>query len=535
MEFNRRSFWGWGYADEVLPADVVARFRGVIEQTFNLEITERPEPSLDEVKLRPPRFPLLDSIASLCTDAKFDRAAHTFGKAYRDVVRALDGRFDDPPDYIAYPENEDDVVALMKFCTDEGIALIPYGGGSSVVGGTEGRGLDSARGVICCDLHRLDKVLHVDPISRTARMQSGMYGPQVEAALKPHGLTLRHYPQSFEFSTLGGWIATRSGGHFATLYTHIDEFVQSLRMVTPGGVIRTRPLPGAGDGPDPNRLVVGSEGIFGIITEATMRLQNIPTHRASTTVRFADTDNAVEAVRRISQSGLHPSNLRLISPLEAFAMGIGDGQAAMVLLGFESHDHPQDAKLERALAIATDLGGKRKNAPSSDSGEERSTDVWKNNFIRAPYLRDRMVRAGMIMETFETATTWDHFEEFHRVVFEKTATAAFEQCGNAIVFWRFTHVYPDGPAVYYTVVAPGRRGEELAQWDAIKRAASDAIIEQGGPITHHHAVGRDHQPWFERQHGPVVLDALRRLKDGFDPAGIMNPGVLLRAPEAKDD
>lgn len=534
MDWSRRNVFGWGYTDESVPEDMKRRYTRLLDQAFGGWSPRAMEPPrVESLRLRPPRFALPASLAAFCTEAAFDRANHTFGKAFRDVVRALRGTFDNPPDHVAYPRDEADIEALMAFCVETNVALIPFGGGSSVVGGVEARVGEGYRGAISCDLHRLDRVLAVDPVSRTARVQAGIYGPALADALRPHGLVLRHYPQSFEFSTLGGWIATRAGGHFATLFTHIDEFVQSLRMVTPSGVWQTRPLPGAGDGPDPNRLAVGSEGAFGVITEATIRVQTIPRFKDAASVRFVEQEAAVEAVRVIAQSGLHPANCCLISALEAFSMGIGDGATTVLLLGFESHDHPPTESLRRAVEIAVEHGGEPDASGLVAESDEPGADTgarWKDRFIRAPYVRDWLARSGVITETFETATTWDRFAAFHDAVIGATVESVMKVCGAGFVFWRFTHVYADGPVVYYTVVAPGREGAEIEQWDAIKAAASDAIIANGGPITHHHAVGRDHRPWFEAQRDPLFGRALESVKSTLDPSWVMNPGALLRTP-----
>ena len=540
MEDARRSFWGWGYADETLPDTFVENFKAMVMAVFEMsELVEQPPPHIEDISLRPPRFALPESMGDFCVDTPLDRAGHTFGKSLRDVLRALNRQFDNPPDYVAYPRTEEDIRQLMAFCASQTIALIPYGGGSSVVGGVA-QPAGGYRGSISCDMRRFDKIISVNPAARTARIQAGIYGPALENGLKKHGLTLRHFPQSFEFSTLGGWIATRAGGHFSTLYTHIDEFVEAVRMITPEGVFETRELPGTGDGPDANRLLIGSEGIFGIITEATMRLQTIPTMRASASVAFAHEKSGVDAVRHISQSGLYPANCRLVSPLESFSMGIGDGSHAVLLLGFESHDHPQDVKLARALEICGQYNGtwadkdvRTSQTPSEASGASVS-QRWKDNFLRAPYMRDVLARCGVITETFETAVTWDRFDAFHSRVQADTQAAVNDLCGKGLVMWRFTHIYPDGPTIYYTVVAPGKRGEEIHQWDAVKKAASDAIIANGGTITHHHAVGRDHRPWYEKSRPAMMGKVLGRVKQALDPKWILNPEVLIAPEQLKD-
>src|SRR5205085_4196002 len=335
---------------------------------------------------------------------------------------------------------------------------------------------------------------------RAARIEGGVYGPALEAQLKPHGLTLRHFPQSFEYSTLGGWIATRSGGHFATLYTHIDDLVESLRVVTPSGVIETRRLPGSGAGPSPDRLLIGSEGTLGIITQAWMRLQERPRFRAGGAVRFADFFTAAQALRKIAQAGLYPANCRILDPQEALNTGAADGSVAIMVLAFESADHPLDAWMTRALECCADHGGRPELATGADAHREGAAGRWRNAFIRMPYLIERTIRLGVVNDTFETAITWDRFEAFHDSVKAATERAILDATGRrGEVTCRCTHVYPDGPAPYFTFHALGRHGELLKQWTAIKSAALDAVIAGGGTVTHHHAVGRGHRPWYDRQ------------------------------------
>ncbi len=489
-------------------------------------------PRIEELALPAPRLTPPAALAGCCSTAPVDRAAHAYGKSFRDVVRALRREYPHPPDVVAWPSSEAEVTAILDWCSEVGAAAIPYGGGSSVVGGVEPN-LDARyRGAVSLDLSRLDRVLEVDRTSRAARIQAGVLGPALEEQLRPHGLTLRHFPQSFEFSSLGGWIATRSGGHYATLYTHIDDFVQALRVVTPGGIVETRRLPGSGAGPSPDRLFIGSEGILGVITEAWMRLQDRPTFRASAAVTYADFAAGAAAARAVAQAGLYPSNCRLLDPGEAATSGAGSGEEAVLLLAFESADHRLDAWMQRALECAADNGGRvppdaGRTRTAGEGAREGAAGAWRKSFLDAPYLRDALVTMGMISETFETAVTWDRFPAFHAGVLEATGNALRAVCGAGQVTCRFTHVYPDGPAPYYTVIAPGRRGAELEQWAAVKRAAADAIIRLGGTITHHHAVGRDHRPWYDRERPDGFAAALTAAKATLDPAGILNPGVLI--------
>ena len=266
---------------------------------------------------------------------------------------------------VAHPRDEDELEAVLEWCQSANAAVIPFGGGTSVVGGVEARVGDRYDGAVAIDLKAMDRVLEVDPVSRAARIQAGATGPRLEEQLAEHGLTLRHFPQSFEFSTLGGWIATRAGGHFATLYTHIDDLVESVRALTPAGAWESRRLPGSGAGPSPDRLLIGSEGTLGLITEAWVRVQAKPTHRASTSVRFASFATGAEAVRAIAQSGLYPSNCRLIDPAEAKLTTGGDGEHALLVLGFESADHDLDAWMGRALELCREHGGEW-DAPSAE-------------------------------------------------------------------------------------------------------------------------------------------------------------------------
>src|SRR5882757_4738546 len=290
---------------------------------------------------------------------RYDRVSHSLGKAYRDVVRGFRGEFPNPPDLVAYPESPEDVDIVLNYCADEKAAAIPYGGGTSVVGGVEARLEDPYyEGVVSIDLTRMDRVLEVDPISMAARIQAGATGPRLEDQLREHGLTLRHFPQSFEYSTLGGWIATRAGGHFATVLTHVEDLVESARAITPRGSWESRRLPASGAGPSPDRLLAGSEGVLGVISEAWMRVRPRPEFKASAPVEFDDFLAGAAAVRAVAQSGLSPANCRLLDPGEAELTGAGDGSAALLILGFESASVPVEERLAQALGLARQHGGR---------------------------------------------------------------------------------------------------------------------------------------------------------------------------------
>ncbi len=540
---RRLKHWGWGYEDQQRPQAEVEQAATGIREMLGFGGEAVAAVPLEQASIRPPR--LKPPSGDLFTDDLHQRAVHGLGKAYRDVVRGHRGEFPCPPDLVAFPTDEAGVAEVLEHAADWGAAVIPFGGGTSVVGGVEPRLEDADRPTVSLDLGGLDSVFEVDRESLAARIGAGMKGPALEDRLRAEGLTLRHYPQSFEYSTLGGWIATRAGGHFATGETHIDDLVESVRAITPAGEWQSRRLPGSGAGPSPDRMLIGSEGILGVITEAWMRVRPRPVFRASATIEFADfAPAAAGAVRAIAQSRLGPSNCRLIDPLEAATMGAGDGSATLLLLGFESADVPVERLLDQAIEIAAGHGGNvaaRKISQPGDPGREpgdgeqsSGADLWRNAFLMAPYLRDTFVSCGVLSETFESAVTWDRFEQFHSEVSEATRRAVAEVSGarpegegSPRISCRLTHVYPDGAAPYFTVIAPAVRGGEVEQWDEVKQAASEAIIASGGTITHHHAVGRDHRPWYDRQRPDAFAAALTAAKARLDPSAMLNPGVLV--------
>jgi alkyldihydroxyacetonephosphate synthase len=531
-----RKHWGWGFEDQqpslddlkAAAADIRGRlgFGGEAREPVPLEAVELPEP-----RLAPPA-----SLANIVSDDKRERVSHALGKAYTDVARGFHGRFDNAPDLVARPRDEAEVAAVLGWCADANAAAIPYGGGTSVVGGVEPRVGDAYAAAVSVDLGELDRVLEVDPVSRAARIQAGTLGPSLNDQLGEHGLTLRHFPQSFEYSTLGGWIATRAGGHFATVWTHIDDLVESVRAITPSGAWESRRLPGSGAGPSPDRMLIGSEGILGVITEAWVRVHERPEHKLSCAVKFESFAAGAEAVRALAQSALNPANCRLLDETESAVTSASEDGRATLVLGFESPHLPVDVLMDQALELAGDHGGepgevRGKRKPDEGSGD--AVGAWRGAFLAAPYLRDTFVAVGVLSDTFETAITWDRFGDFHANVIEAARAAVADASpsgdgeGPPKVMCRFTHVYPDGPAPYFTILAPARRGEEAEQWNEIKAAVSEVVIDAGGTITHHHAVGRDHRPWYDRQRPGPFAEALRAAKRAVDPAAVLNPGVLI--------
>lgn len=526
-----RKFWGWGYDDELLSSEEENNIDQRIAKTFQLDHVERIEiPKISDIDINKPLFSIPSSLKKILSDDKLERLNHAYGKSFPDSARSILGDFSSPPDYVAFPDTQNEITSILDWASENNVAVIPYGGGSSVCGGVETNVGSDYAGVISLDMKNINSILEIDKTSRTALIEGGILGPHLEAQLKEHDLTMRHYPQSFEFSSLGGWIATRSGGHYATLYTHIDDFVESLKMITPSGSFETRRLPGSGAGPSPDRFAIGSEGIMGVITEASMRLQNRPTFRSSCTVEFINYEDALKALRLISQSGLFPSNCRLLDANEALFNGAGDGKSHLLILAFESADHDKKASLERALEIAKDNKGNFE-VPGQDSQAHRSgsSGTWRNSFIKAPYLRESFTRRGIIQDTFETSITWDKSKDFIQAVKDDTSKAILEITGKpSLVTCRITHSYPDGLAPYFTFGAYATPSTMIDTWKEIKCATNEICVSKGGTVTHHHAVGRDHRPnGYDIQRDDLFSKVLIEAKAALDPKGIMNPGVLI--------
>lgn len=528
-----RSHWGWGWSDRFAAAEARQAIAAQLEGVLGIPAHPPVEPvPLTDVVISPSRVPAPAHL-SFVTDDREARIRHTYGRSYPDLVRAFRGDFSPAPDLVASPSTEADVQATLTWASAHRVAVIPYGGGTSVVRGIEPDVGPAYTGTLSLDLECLNQVLEVDQTSLAARIQAGVRGPALEEQLAPHGLTLRHFPQSFEFSTLGGWIATRAGGHFATVHTHIDDFVEGLTVITPQGRVQTRRLPASGAGPSPDRLWMGSEGMLGVITEAWMRVQRRPRWRSTANATFTDWDAAVGAVRDLAQGNLHPANCRLLDKREAMLHGVRLDGTHVLILGFESADHDTTSAMEAALAVVSRHGGAcpegaRHSDDGAATGRGGDAGAWRQAFFDGPYLQTSLVSLGVTVDTFETACTWDAFPALHEAVVRDVRDAIQQATGRrGFVSCRFTHVYPDGVAPYYTFVATGPQGEELQTWTTIKTAASEALLRHGGTITHHHAVGRLHQPWYTRQRPDLFADVLVSAKATLDPEGILNPGVLI--------
>jgi alkyldihydroxyacetonephosphate synthase len=530
-------WWGWGRTDERrrLPEPAVDALRSELG-----ELEERPPVELEEVELREPKAlpgAVVEAVGERnVLTAPEDRLRHASGKSYPDLVRLRSGALEDAPDAVLCPEGAEHVARALKACAAEGVAVVPFGGGTSVVGG-----VDPVRGsfdrVVSLDLRRL-RAVEVDRLSLTALLGPGLRGPQAEAALGAAGVTLGHFPQSFEYATVGGFAATRSAGQASSGYGRFDDVVTSVRLVSPAGELRTLETPHTAAGPALRELVLGSEGVLGVITEVGVRVRPSPEARRYEAWMLPDFESGAETVRALAQRDALPDVIRLSDREEtrvAMAMagqgGIATGlldrylrlrsraDGCIVVTGWEG----EREAVGRRRALASRL----LRAGEAVSLGQAPGRAWERGRYEAPYLRDELLGLGVMVETLETSHTWSRLGELHAGVTRAIAGALEDQGTPGLVLCHVSHVYPDGASLYFTFMARQRRGKEIAQWRAVKAAASDAIVEAGGTVTHHHAVGRDHAPYMRAEVGELGLDVLRSVKEQLDPAGIMNPGKLL--------
>lgn len=462
------------------------------------------------------------------------RVRHTRGKSTADLLRIRAGDAADAPDAVVAPGSHDEVLQVLAECSERRVAVVPFGGGTSVVGGLTpalgGAGQGRYAGVVVLDLHRMDGLAAVDPVSRTATLEPGLLGPRAEASLREHGFTLGHYPQSYEWASVGGYAATRSSGQASAGYGRFDDMVVGLRLATPRGGLRLGRAPKAAAGPDLRQLVLGSEGVLGVVTAVTVEVRPAPEATAYEGWRLPGFEAGLTAVRRLAQDGPLPTVLRLSDEAET-AVGLADpggltaaggGRAGdtgcLLVAGYEGTAAGVADRRDRVAAVLRDAGAE----PLGSGPGER----WERGRFAAPYLRDALLDAGAFAETLETATFWSNLPRLYGAV-RDTLTAELTDAGTPpLVLCHVSHVYPSGASLYFTVVS-ARRDDPVGDWARVKAAAGDAIVDAGGTISHHHGVGTEHREWLAAEAGPLGVAALRAVKNAFDPAGILNPGVLI--------
>jgi alkyldihydroxyacetonephosphate synthase len=548
---TRWNGWGWSRAHDPIEGRE-AVWPWIADVLGVSELPRTPPKRLEEVELRPSRLgggvrAALTAIVGEAgvRDDVFERASHARGKSYFDLLHLRAGRLDDAPDAVIYPRKADEVVRVLQWAEEKCVALVPFAGGSSVVGGVTGSpgGFDA---VAALDLTAMNRLIELDEVSLTATAEAGIYGSDLEAALNARGFKHGHHPQSFEFSTLGGWIAARGAGQQSNAYGRAEDWFAGCAFATAQGVWRLPALPASAAGPDLRALIAGSEGAFGVITQATVRIHRLPEVSDYTAFLFADFASGAAAVRHIIQAALPVATMRLSDPDETFffqafakagqtpgfkdrlqaqylrTMGMGERPCALIL-GFEGEKDLVTFARGAARRIIRTSGG-----IAVGRGPAKR---WYQGRFHGPYLRDPLMDRALGVDTLETATSWSNIARLHRAVRERLDQAmratAPAQGARGLVFAHISHSYHDGASLYFTYIFPRDLGDEIGQWKRIKAAASDAITANGGTISHHHGVGEDHRPWLEAEKGAIGIGVLRAIKRELDPAGIMNPGKLL--------
>ncbi len=531
-------WWGWG--DPAITPELDQEARAVLEEELGeLSAWDRPS-SPEEVDI-PAAQGLPDAIGdavgadNVLTGAE-DRVRHAVGKGYADLARLRRASLEAAPDAVVLPADDAELARLLEICSAEGIAVVPFGAGSSVVGGVEPLRGPHDR-LISLDLGRLRGVA-VDRRSLTARLGAGLLGPEAEAALGREGVTLGHFPQSFQYASIGGFAATRSAGQASSGYGRFDALVTSVRLQAPVGAMETRESPHTAAGPALRELIVGSEGVLGVIPDVTVRVRPAPSARRYEGWMAESFEAGAEIVRAMAQGGALPDVIR-VSDEEETRVSLslsgprgsarrafdgylrlrGRGGGSLVIAGFEGD--AESVARRRALAVRRLRAG---GAAYIGQGAGRS---WEGGRYHGPYLRDTLMDMGAMVETLETSHSWARLGDLYGGVREAIAGSLGAQGTPGLVFCHLSHAYADGASLYFTFIARRRAGAELEQWQAVKTAASEAIVAAGGTITHHHAVGRDHLPYMEAEVGRTGLDVLRAAKERLDPAGIMNPGKLV--------
>jgi alkyldihydroxyacetonephosphate synthase len=534
-------WWGWG--DESHRGGLPAHALAFLRERVGVAARPCPPVALANVRLPEPSIPAaaVESLRAIVgaehvhNDHR-ERVLHAAGKGYPDLVRLRAGEPEGAPDAIVLPGDRGQLRAVLEACARSSVAVVPFGGGTSVVGGVAPvRGGQHA--VIALDTRRLGGVLDLDRESLTVTVQSGIRGPALEEHLSRRGLTLGHFPQSFEFVSLGGCAATRSAGQASSGYGSIEKMITGLRLCAPAGEIEVPPVPASAAGPELRALLVGSEGTLGVITELSLRARMAPAEKLYEGVFFENFSAGVQALRSLAQQRALPDVARLSDEEEtrmslalagdgakerlgrAYLRLRGYGGGCLAILGFEGPAGEASARRRRAITLARAAGGL---FLGSSPGE-----AWRRSRFHAPYLRDELLTHGVMVETLETATRWSNLIHLRAAVERAIAEALRTRGTPGLVMCHVSHLYETGASLYFTLIARQQEGQEIEQWRAVKEAASAAITSNGGTITHHHAVGRDHAPWMVEEIGRSGLAALRSLKEQFDPAGVMNPGKLL--------
>lgn len=521
---------GWGDPARAssLPEPVVDLLRQALGVRPSAPPVDLDDVELPEHPLPTPAYEALVSAVGaeqVRTDAE-SRIRHTRGKSTVDLLLIRRGDATDAPDAVVQPASHPEVMHVLEACSQHRVVVVPFGGGTSVVGGLAPIAR-SYTGVVALDLRRMDRLVELDAESRLAILEPGLLAPRAEELLRERGFTLGHFPQSYEWASIGGFAATRSSGQASAGYGRFDELVVQLQVATPAGSLSLGRAPRSAAGPDLRQLVLGSEGAFGVITSVTVQVRPAPEVTVYEGWRFAAFGAGTAAIRRLAQDGPLPTVLRLSDEAET-AIGLVDpahvgtgepGPGCLLIAGYEGPAGALADRRKEVAAALTQVGGEY---VGTEPGER-----WVAGRFAAPYLRDALLDVGAFAETIETATFWSNVPRLYAAVRDALTTTLSERGAPPLVLCHVSHLYPSGASLYFTVVC-AQLDDPVVQWRQAKSAAGDAIIAAGGTISHHHGVGTDHRNWLAGEIGPLGVELLRAIKDRLDPAGILNPGVLIQ-------
>ncbi|MEJ2637245.1 MAG: FAD-binding oxidoreductase [Calditrichia bacterium] len=553
MNPNDTKWWGWGNPEKTYHLENRPHFWPHLRKKLSFpETPVSSAPDMEEIEILPCsiREPILQEIEKILPSDQIaagshDRIMQTYGKSYYDLIRIRRKIFPEIPDAILYPKNEKEIRGILEWAAQHSIAVVPRGGGSSVVGGVESSHSGHFHGLIVLNLKNMNRLLSIRKSSLLADAEAGIFGPELEQRLQKEGLTLAHYPESFEFSSLGGWIAARSAGQQSTLYGKMEDMVESLQLITPTGIFRTPGFPSTATGPDIKRMMIGSEGILGVISQASVRLKPLPEKKFYTTTLFRSFDDGIEASRLIMRSGIRPATLRLSDAEETdFIFSLREKNESFLknvteTVGFNLFERKDFKPGKRSLLIlGLEGSGKEvdtdwktirnlmKPFPVFQLGQGPA-DSWYRNRFENPYLRDILLDYNILVDTLETAAEWEKIPALYSDV-RAAILQSFSDIGiQGIVTAHLSHTYSTGSSLYFILLAVPHQNHEIEEWQHIKKAASDAIAAAGGTISHHHGIGLMHKPWLRNELGEEGIRWLRMLKQAADPDGILNPGKLL--------
>ncbi|MCB1323524.1 MAG: FAD-binding oxidoreductase, partial [Leptospiraceae bacterium] len=524
----------WGSLDhDFLGRDHMPRILQLIRQELDVtsDLSRTPSISIEDVRLpgirlKEKELSELHGIVgkSHVRSDDQDRILHSVGQSYFDIIRLRTNTVKHFVDAVAYPLDDKEIHKILSWCEKNKVALVPYGGGSSVVGGVEAIKTGKQKAVISLDLSRLNRPVMLDEYSRLAEFEAGIYGPQLEEFLNRRGFTLGHFPQSFEYSTLGGWVAARSAGQQSNHYGSIHKLVHALRLVTSSGTVQVGGYPSSATGPDLNEFFTGSEGLYGVITSVTVKVHRLPEERRYFGIFFPDFKRGVEFVREVSEEGGELSMVRLSDPAESRLLGLlgqatkSNGiiqkiQNAIQELILKSFGQPEgrcmviagiDGDREYANRLEILLRGQIRKYDGFFAGQSPGKR-WMRTRFNMPFLRNHIMESNIGVDTLETATTYSRIHELHAAVLEALQSAT----PHATAMCHLSHSYHDGACLYFTIIFLVDYKDPVAQWKRIKKAASEAVLKHGGTISHHHGVGADHKSWFQQQTDKTVLSGLR--------------------------